>query len=87
MAHSRTIGFRRAGGEKVFDIIETTPDRLREVDGIARKAIGVPVMTWMASAPQVLKIRTARAVPTRWPCKKPRLRAPARYLLCSSRSP
>ena len=24
----------RAFGEKVFDIIETTPDRLREVDGI-----------------------------------------------------
>jgi hypothetical protein len=24
----------RAFGEKVFDIIETTPDRLREIDGI-----------------------------------------------------
>jgi exodeoxyribonuclease V alpha subunit len=24
----------RAFGEKVFDVIETTPDRLREVDGI-----------------------------------------------------
>ena len=24
----------RAFGEKVFEIIETTPDRLREVDGI-----------------------------------------------------
>jgi exodeoxyribonuclease V alpha subunit len=25
---------RVAFGEKVFDVIETTPDRLREVDGI-----------------------------------------------------
>jgi exodeoxyribonuclease V alpha subunit len=24
----------RAFGEKVFEVIETTPDRLREVDGI-----------------------------------------------------
>jgi hypothetical protein len=26
--------FMRAFGDKVFDIIETTPDRLREVDGV-----------------------------------------------------
>ena len=27
----------RAFGEKVFDVIETTPERLREVDGIGPK--------------------------------------------------
>ena len=33
----------RALGEKVFDVIEATPDRLREVDGIAKKAVAIAV--------------------------------------------
>src|SRR5271167_2036015 len=31
---------------------------------------GFSVMTWTASAPYVLKMRTARAVPTPWLCRK-----------------
>ena len=31
----------RAFGDKVFDVIEATPDRLREVDGIGQFALSV----------------------------------------------
>jgi exodeoxyribonuclease V alpha subunit len=36
----------RAFGEKVFDIIETTPDRLREVDGIGPVRAGSILAAW-----------------------------------------
>jgi exodeoxyribonuclease V alpha subunit len=36
----------RAFGEKVFDVIETTPDRLREVDGIGRVRAASILSAW-----------------------------------------
>ena len=37
----------RAFGEKVFDIIETTPDRLREVDGIGPVRAASILAAWV----------------------------------------
>jgi exodeoxyribonuclease V alpha subunit len=40
----------RAFGEKVFDIIETTPDRLREVDGIGPVRAASILAAWAAKS-------------------------------------
>jgi exodeoxyribonuclease V alpha subunit len=45
----------RAFGEKVFDIIQTTPDRLREIDGIGPIRAASILSAWA-------EVRTARAV-------------------------
>ena len=51
----------KAFGEKVFDVIEAEPDRLREVTGIG--TVRAKRDAW-AEQKIVRKMRTARAVPT-----------------------
>ena len=41
----------RAFGEKVFDVIETSPDRLREVDGIGPVTASAPPGPYGSSRP------------------------------------
>ena len=49
----------RAFGEKVFDVIETTPDRLREVDGIGPVRAASILAAWVEQ-----KAVTQRGLPT-----------------------